>query len=122
MFIGPYNLVISSGVLQNSSDVFNILDPDSGGSATFRVRLSANGQEPVSHFGTRTMLEEATVNALQNMSTTEFKAYIDQVSAQRGRAPVGSVTAFKNSLQMDNGTTFDAFIASLGLQRIRVSI
>lgn len=116
-YVGPYSLVVPAGVLQNSSDVFNILDPDSGGASTFSVRLSADGNEPATYFGARTLLESATYDALVNMTVTQFKAYIDQLSAQRGRTPVGSVTAFKNSLQI-GPPDFWTFVASLGLKPI----
>lgn len=116
--IGPFNLLVPAGVLQNSSDVFTILDPDSGGAATFSVRLSASGAEPATYFGARTFLEEATYNALKNMTVTQFKAYVDQVAAQRGRTPVGSVTAFKNSLLMNEGSDFWAFVTAQGLRPI----
>jgi hypothetical protein len=115
--VGPYNMLVPVGVIQNSSDVFSILDPDSGGSATFTVRLSANGLEPATYYGARTMLEQSTVNALTTMSTTQFMDYVNQLAAQRGRNPVGSVTAFKNSLLMGQGD-FWAFVAANGLQRI----
>lgn len=115
--IGPYNLIIPAGVKQNSSDVFNILDPDSGGAATFSVPLEAGGVGPATHWGARTMLEPATVNALQNMTTTEFKTYVDQVAAVRGRSPVGSITAFKNSLLMNEGD-FWTFASANNLQRV----
>ena len=117
-YVGPFNLVVSNGVLKNSSDVFNILDPDVGGKDTFTVRLSADGQEPVTHWGCRTMLEEATHDALTNMSNPQFMAYVNDLATQRGRTPVGSITAFKNSLQMDAGD-FWAFVASIGLQLIQ---
>ena len=117
--VGPYTLVISNGVLANSSDVFNILDPDSGGEATFTVQLSADGNAPATYWAAHTPLEQATVDALTTMTTTQFKAYVDQLSTQRGRTPVGSITAFKGSLRMsaagDNPWTY---IASLGLKQI----
>ena len=119
-YVGPFCMVVSNGVLQNSSDVFSILDPDSGGAATFSVKLSANGQLPTTHWGCRTMLEEATHNALVNMNVTQFKAYVDQVAATRGRTPVGSITAFKNNVQISPANAnFDTFIASLGLQWVQ---
>lgn len=117
--IGPFALIISAGVLQNSSDVFNILDPDSGGADSFRVRLSAGGVEPPTHFGAYTYLEEGTVTALRDMTVTQFKAYVDQMAAQRGRVPVGSVTAFKGSLLMgEQGQNFWDFVAASGLKPV----
>ena len=112
-------LVISNGVKQNSSDVFNILDPDSGGASTFSVKLSATGLEPVTHWGAYTVLEVETRDHLLNDTTTQFKDYVNLKAAERGRTPVGSVTAFKNNVQISaEGENFWSFIAGLGLQRV----
>jgi hypothetical protein len=130
--IGPYALIVPNGVIQNSSDVFYILDPDTGGAATFSVKLSATGLAPVTYWGAYTMLTEDVYNALVNMTTQQFKTYIDQLAVVRGRTPVGSVTAFKSSIivrdtvPVDDGqggtinvpADFWQIIASLGLQRI----
>lgn len=120
--VGPFILVIGNGVLQNSSDVFNILDPDAGGSRTFRVPLNASGSDlnPVDFWAAYTKLEPATYTALSTYTTTELKAYVDQLAILRNRTPVGSITAFPNSLQMASGNPW-AFIASLGLQIVRSS-
>ncbi len=117
MLTGPYNLIVPAGVLQNSSDVFTILDPDSGGAGTFKVPLSASGLAPVTHYAARTMLEAETHVALTSMTVQQFKAYVDEVSAARGRQPIGSVTAFKNSLVIGEGN-FWTFIAAQGLKLI----
>lgn len=115
-YTGPYNLIIPVGVLKNGSDVFNILDPDSGGADTFSVKLSADGNEPTTYYGTRTYLTADTYNALKNMTVTQFKAYVDQLAAQRGRTPVGSVTAFKNALLIGGPETdFWTFAQQNGL-------
>jgi hypothetical protein len=121
---GPYVMVVSNGVLQNSSDVFTVLDPDSGGAATFSVPLSPNGLPPITDWACRTHVDAATLNALQNMNVTDFKAYVDQVAAVRGRQPVGSVTAFKNNVRISAlGQNPDEFLATLnggaGLQRMQ---
>ena len=122
-YIGPFVMIISNGVRTNSADVFNILDPDSGGAATFSVPLSANGLAPASHFGTSTYLQPATHNALTAMTVTEFKAYVDALAVQRGRAPIGSITAFKNNVQISaQGGNFNAFALTLGLLRVQATI
>jgi hypothetical protein len=113
--VGPYCLVVSSGVLQNSSDVFTILDPDTGGASTFSVKLSANGLLPATHWAAYTYLESDVYNALTNMTTTQFKAFVDAKAAEYGRTPVGSVTAFKNNVQIGGKGDPWAFIAGLGL-------
>ena len=119
-FVGPFTLIVPVGVLQNSGEVFNILDPDNGGTDTFIVPLSANGQAPATHYAARTQLEESAYNALTNMSVTEFKTYIDQLATERGRTPTGSITAFKNSLVI-GPADFNTAVTTAGLQRIVVS-
>ncbi len=118
-----YNLVISNGVLQNSSDVFNILDDDSGGANTFTVKLNATGLEadPVTHWACRTPLQADVHNALTTMNTTQFKAFVDTKATLKGRTPVGSITAFKNNVQINEGD-FWVFIASLNLQIIQPAL
>lgn len=116
-------LVISTGVKQNGSDVFSILDPDSGGAATFAVPLvpigSPAGTTPT-YWGASSQLTTETYNALTNMTTTQFKAYVDQVAASYTppRTPPGNMTAFKNNIQIST-MGFWAFVSSLGLERAR---
>ncbi len=119
MLVGPFNLLIPEGVKQNSSDVFNILDRDTGGAATFSVRLSADGQMPITHWAARTYLEEPTANALFTMTVQDFKTYVDQMAVVKGRTPVGSITAFKGALIHGQGD-FWAFVASQGLQLVSI--
>jgi hypothetical protein len=121
--IGPYALLVPNGVIQNSSDVFYILDPDTGGAATFSVKLSATGLAPVTYWGAYTLLEEATYNALTTMTVQQFKAYVDQKAAEHGRPVIGSVTAFKNSVLISPADVdFWTFAASNGLQVIQEQI
>jgi hypothetical protein len=118
-YSGPYAVIVPTGVLQNSSDVFAILDPDAGGAATFSVPLSADGLDPPTYYGAYTLLEDATYVALTQMTTQEFKTYLDTLADQRGRAQLSSATAFKNSVQISGaGEDFWSYIAGLGLQRI----
>lgn len=122
-YLGPFCMVISAGVKQNGSDVFNILDPDSGGGNTFSVPLSATGALPATDFACRTVLEAATHNALTTMTVQEFKAYVDALQVQRGRTAVGSITAFKNNIRISEADAdFWAYIASLGLQRVAEAV
>ena len=115
-----YNLVISNGVLKNGSDVFNILDDDTGGAGTFSVKLNATGLEtdPVTHWACRTPLQDDVYNALKNMTTTQFKTFVDAKATEKGRTPVGSITAFKGNIQINEGD-FWAFIGSLGLKVVQ---
>lgn len=117
-FIGPFPMVVANGVLQNSSDVFHLLDPDSGGASTFSVPLIEIGQtgDPT-YWAANTVLQAETHNALTTMSTSEFKAFVDQKAAEFGRDPIGSVTAFQNNVQIGalRENPFE-FIASLGLE------
>ncbi len=119
-YIGPFNLLLPAGVRQNGSDVFTILDQDSGGAATFSVPCSLDGTGVATFYGARTWLEADTHNALTTMSTIQFKTYIDQLAVIRGRTPVGSITAFKNSLIIGDGSQgFTAFLTANLVMRIR---
>lgn len=115
---GPINIIVTAAVLANSSEIFGVLDPDSGGAATFSVALSPNGQANATHYGARTYLEERTYNALKNMSVAEFKTYCDMIAAERGRTPVLNVTAFKNGAVLDEGD-FWSFVAAQNLKPIQ---
>lgn len=121
-FIGPFPMVVANGVLQNSSDVFHLLDPDSGGAATFSVPLIEIGQtgEPT-HWAANTVLQAETHNALTTMSTSEFKDFVNSKADEFGREPIGSVTAFQNNVQIGSlrENPFE-FIESLGLEINRV--
>ena len=134
-YTGRIPLVIANGVKQNGSDVFGVIDPDSGGAATFSVALSADGQLPATHWGTLTPLQTSgdttdyttwdTYEAFtEAANANSFKEYVDRRAAEYGRTPVGSVTAFFNAMRNGGmgaeGQDFDAFIASLGLQRIDI--
>lgn len=112
-------LVVANGVLQNSSDVFYLLDPDVGGANTFTVPLSADGSSPATHWAAYTPLQVATRDALLNMTVQEFMDYVNLKAAEFGRDPIGSVTAFKNNVQIsaENENPWN-YIASLGLQRV----
>ncbi|RWN51390.1 MAG: hypothetical protein EOS04_24260 [Mesorhizobium sp.] len=114
-YVGPFNMIIPEGVLKNGSDVFNILDPDTGGAKTFSVQLSADGSAPATYWGARSHLLSDVHNALTNMTITQFKAFVDQKAAELGRTPVGSITAFKNALLIDGGADFWGFAAASGL-------
>lgn len=120
--VGPINMIVSEAIKKNSSDVFSILDPDSGGAETFSVALSPSGGANATHWGTRTHLEEETLNALTTMNIPEFKAYVDQVSTVRGRTPLGSVTAFKNGVTLDQTMGFWEFATSQGLQAVAAPV
>ena len=118
-FIGPFPLVVANGILKNSSDVCNILDPDSGGASTFTVPLSEDGTGDPTHWAANTVLQADTHNALTTMSTQEFKDFVNLKAQEFGREPIGSVTAFKNNVEIGQAQQSPwEFIASLGLQRI----
>lgn len=114
--LGPFCLVISNGVFANSADVFNVLDDDHGGRDTFTVKLSNDGGATLTHWAAYTPLRAEVEHALRNMTTQEFKAFVDARALEIGRDPVGSITAFKGSLQMSEaGMDPWVYIASLGL-------
>lgn len=121
---GRYAIIVSNGVLKNSSGVFHILDPDTGGAETFSVPLNSTGDpaDDITHWGAYSPLPVDVRDALMFMSTTEFKAYVDERAASYDspRDPVGSVTAFYDDVQFSaEDESFWTFIADLGLQRVQ---
>jgi len=123
--IGPFCMVISNGVKKNASDVFNVLDLDGGGAATFSVPLNASGRaaDAVTHWAAYSPLEAATHTALTTMDNTQLKDYVNAMAALKGRTPVGSITAFPNSVVVSaaGANPFD-FIAAQGLKLIQEPI
>jgi hypothetical protein len=80
---GPYILVVSNGVLANSSDVFGILDPDTGGASTFTVPLSANGQLPATDWACRTHVTAFKNNVRISALGADPSAYLASLGLQR---------------------------------------
>lgn len=116
-------LIVPTGVLANSSEVFTVLDPDSGGAATFSVPLSADGLAPATHYAAYSPLEVATYDALVNLNAQDFKDYVNVLAGERGRQGINSALAFKNSLLIEDANApvgFHAFIAANGLQLAEV--
>jgi hypothetical protein len=118
--IGPIALIVTEAAKINSGEVFNVLDDDGGGVRTFSVALSPSGAANATHWAAYTYLQPAVENALRNMTVTQFKAFVDAEAAKKGRTIPGSVTAFKNSLQMSQpGESFWDFIAAAGLKPVQ---
>lgn len=116
-YMGPFILVISNGVKANSSDVFAIIDPDSGGGETFSSQLQAIGDPATVEWACSTLLPDDVYTALTTMTVQEFKDFVNLKAEEYGRDPVGSVTAFKNNVRISEaGENFELFIASLGLE------
>lgn len=120
-YIGPIPMIVTEAALNNSGEVFNVLDDDGGGTKTFSVALSPSGQPNPTHWGCSTYLRADVADALRSMTVQQFKAFVDAKAAERGRTAPLNVTAFKNSLQMGQvGEDFYGFVAAAGLQPVRV--
>ena len=120
-------LVVPRVKAPESGEVLAYLDPDSGGSETFSVPLSSDGQEPVTHFAAYSPILLEAYTALTGTNAA-LKAYTD-VQPDKfypngdpvPRPTTGRVLSFKQGLvieDVDNLVGFNAFITSLGLQRI----
>ena len=117
---GPYPLIVTEAAATNSGEVFNVLDDDSGGIRTFSFKLSPNGQANATHYAAYTYLKPDVENALRNMDTTAFKAFVDAEAAKKGRVAPNNVTAFKNALKIGfEGQDFYEFIAQEGLKPVQ---
>ena len=118
--IGPVPMILAESVKNNSAEIFYVLDPDAGGAQTFSVALSPSGAANATHWGCSTYLEQRTYDALTAMNTTQFKAYCDQIAAERGRVAPNNVTAFKNGVVIGNvGEWFWDFATAEGLKPVQ---
>lgn len=114
-------LIIPDGQKSNANAVWGVLDADFGGASTFSVALSASGNAPATHWGAYSPLQQETYDALRNMTSPQFKTYMEGLAADRGRTPPGAV-GFKSSLIMGQpGENFWSVIAANGLQPIQSS-
>lgn len=52
------------------------------------------------------------------MTMQQFKAFVDAKALEKDRTPVGSVTAFKGSIQVNDGDFWE-FIGTLGLKIVQ---
>lgn len=110
-----YNLLIAAEHKSIAEDVGRIIDPDVGGSFTFSVRLSSDGNEPATHYACRTYLSPETHQALTQLDATQLKALLDQMAVNRGREQVGDISGWPHSLVVDDGD-FYQFIAGQNLE------
>lgn len=110
-----YNLLIAAEHKAIAEDVGRIIDPDTGGTFTFSVRLSSTGQEPTTHYACRTFLSEQTYQALTKSDATQLKALLDQMAADRGREQVGDISGWPYSLIVDDGD-FYQFLSDQSLE------
>jgi hypothetical protein len=113
-------MILPESVKNNSAEIFYVLDPDAGGAKTFSVALSPSGAANATHWGCSTYLEQRTYDALTTMNTTQFKAYCDQIAAERGRVAPNNVTAFKNGVVIGQvGEWFWDFATAEGLKPVQ---
>lgn len=119
MYTDNVALIIPNGVKQNGSDCFAIIDPDAGGASTFSVPLRTKGETGGATFwGANTPLLEDAYLALRDMTTNDFKDYVNQLGGERGRGSVAGAS-FKNSLLMGlPGENFWAFVDANNLELV----
>ena len=90
------------------------------GSSGSSVALSPSGAANATHWGAYAYLTPEVENALRNMTTTQFKAFVDAEAAKKGRTIPGSITQFKNNLQMgQQGEDFWGFVEAAGLKPVQ---
>jgi hypothetical protein len=116
MYTQDVALIIPNGVKQNGSDCFEIIDPDAGGRETFSVPLRTKGTTGgATHWGANTPLLQTSYEALRDMSTNQFKDYVNSLKPGKSVASA----AFKNSLLMgEPGGNFWAFVDANNLEPV----
>ncbi len=73
-------MIIPAALLAVGNAIGRALDPDIGGEHTFSVPLSADGTEPVTHYGASTAAAESFVQTVQAV-TTEQVGLVELVAA-----------------------------------------
>ena len=91
-------IIIPDGAKNNADAVFSILDPDSGGAASFSSPVALLGN-PLLRVGwaSYSQMEQETFDALTGLSNNAFLSYVNALATERGRLAVGSVLQFKNA-------------------------
>lgn len=112
-----YNLLIAAEHVHIAEDIGRVIDPDTGGSFTFSIRLSLDGHEPPTHWACRTYLSEQTHQALTTLDSNQLKTLLDQLATGRGYELVGDITGWPYSLVIDDGD-FYQFISDQFLKMI----
>ncbi|MEF3074114.1 hypothetical protein V2P20_03660 [Methylobacter sp. Wu1] len=111
--------IVEDAFVANARDITRVLDPDSGGAETFQVPLSSDGQPPVTHWAAGLELSEGLLTILKTYTASEFKVYLDNLAAERGREPIAEVTAFPDHIRIyDDGRSHWEVFAVESLQRV----
>lgn len=135
-YTGHYPLVISDAVKQNANACWDLIDPDSGGYATFSVSLSPSGAPNATHWGTYTQLDVECLEALQGRASApdpvtgavtytpytnaEFTAFLQARSTKLGRPMPNNPGQFRAQFAMGSEyQNFDPFLTERGLKRIK---
>lgn len=111
--------IVEDAFVANANDITRVLDPDSGGAETFKVPLSPDGQLPITQWAASLYIGEELLTILKTYTAAEFKVYLDNLAAERGREPVSEVTAFPDHLKIfDDGRSHWDVFAAESLQRV----
>ena len=132
-YTGHYPLVISDAVKQNANACWDLIDPDSGGYATFSVPLSPSGAPNATHWGTYTMLDVECLEALQGKpngdgtftpyTNTEFTAFLQARSEKLGRPMPNNPGQFRAQFAMGSEyQNFYEFLTEQGLRRVQEQV
>jgi hypothetical protein len=131
MYTGPVPCSISDTQKTKASEVWNLIDPDQGGTDTFSVPLSPSGGNNPTAWGTLTMLERECYDALAGtlqpdgvtrvpLTNAQFDAFLAMRHAKFPDRPIPSNAGsfrpqFKIGVEYQE---FDGFLSEHGLQRV----
>lgn len=122
MYSARVVLIIPDKSLEQFSNVFGILDPDSGGRDTFSIPLSATGKGRPTHWGAFTALEQDTKEALQTYSKKRFETFVrGKASRRRQILPKENVEKTDLIVAEVPRDGFEAYLKTIGLKVIMSS-
>ena len=114
-------LIIPADILDASNRLAEIMDPDTGGAATWGdIAFSADGAEPVTHYGTQTMMAPEYIYVLQSGDPDLVYAALLDLATEYGRdmPTTEDCEVFTASVIVRPGEDLMSVAAELGLVRV----
>ena len=113
-------LLIPADILDAANRLSAIIDPDTGGANTFTIGFSADGSEPVSNYGTQSVMAPQYVQLLQLGDPAYVQAALEALATEYGREPptTEDCEVFTAGVIVRPGEDLMSVAAELGLVRV----
>lgn len=112
-------LIIPAAIADAANRLSAIIDPDTGGANTFAIGFSADGAEPITHYGTQSMMAPQYVELLQLGDSAYVQGALEMLATEYGRdmPTTEDCVAFTAAVIVRPGEDLMAVAAELELVR-----